>query len=696
MRFQNPQFAPFLLAVLIPILLHLRSRQTGRTLTLPTFRFVQQAIAEQAKTRKVRQWLLLVLRMASVVLLVGVFLKPVRTAPLSQTGNGRRVVVAVLDQSLSMQAASGGVTAWAREKAECELLLDTLQPQDRANIILARRAPQSVLARPGSDRAVLLQALEMASPTNERGDMAAALRLAKEQLESGRNGQKELWLFSDFQRTNWANAEPNEIGKNVKFAAVKVGKAQSTNAAVTELRFDAASPTAGEPAEVVATIWNDADTPRSLPVTLTCPELDLKQTQASPTLAPHGSGSVTFRIAFPQTQVYRLVASVPADELAADNARFLAADLRQGLRVILLTDDAGNSLRAAYWIQRALHPNPNASGGIRVLTKAAAALTETDLQTCDALLFADVRNLPAGSVAMLARFITNGGIFVGFLTNDAALEQFAALNAAMERGERLPFVPQIRLDVGTRGKRPISFAEARYRSPLLQLFREASVGDLGKAKFRRFFLTDQPDDKTETLIAYEDGTPAAAKRVVGAGSVLLCNFSPAPDDSDFAKQSEFVLLLHEFLNGITGENRERRESMPGGSAAVSVDAAKGKQGTVQVTAPSGKAESATADSSGSVLIDRVDELGFHSVQINGKTETVFAVNAAPEESDLRSLETQNWMQDGKGTAVGGVAGDVESLRQERPLWQGILLGAMLLLICEQAVSLRARRPPRRT
>ncbi len=691
MRFQNPQFAPFLLSVLLPILLHLRSKRVQRTVTLPTFRFVQQAVAEQSKLRRVREKWLLALRIGIVAALVGIFLKPVLTAPLARTNGAKRVVIAIIDNSLSMQATLGGISGYARAKGQCENLLDSLDPQDRANLIFAHSVPQSVLSRPNNDTLSLRQALDKTSVTLERGEMAAAVRLAKEQIETVRSGQKEIWLFSDFQRTNWASINAGDFLKDSRIVAVNIQNGQVGNSAVTELRLNPITPRAGEPAEVIATIWNASDLPRTFSVTLRCPELSLERAANSPAIAPHSSGTVTFALTFPQTRLYRLTAEIPADALNADNTRFLVADLRQSLTVVLLTDAAKNSRRAAYFVARALNPNPNAPGGVRVIVKNADTLSDTDLQTCDALVLADLQTLPADRIALLTRYIVNGGNLIGFLTNEASVGQYTALNRALERGERLPFVPVQRLDVGDRA---MSFSEARYRSPLLQLFRDASIADLGKAKFRRFFLTDNPDEKTEILIKYEDGTAAAARRVVGAGNVLLCNFSPATADSDFAKMPEFPLLVHEFLNGLTGENRERRDFAPGGTASATLAASKLKNGQVRAITPSGKDAAVTVDRAGGVLIDRADEIGFYTIRVENKEEAVMAVNASADESDLRPTETRQWQSSQPQSAKITTARANETpddLQQERPLWHLLLLAAFGLLLCEQAVFTPRRK-----
>ena len=130
----------------------------------------------------------------------------------------------------------------------------------------------------------------------------------------------------------------------------------------------------------------------------------------------------------------------------------------------------------------------------------------------------------------------------------------------------------VALDVSQRGKGYLTLTEARYDSPLLKLFKSPDAADLGKIHFTRLYLTTEPDKRAEVLLKFEDGTPAAARRNFGAGSILVCNFSTSPADSDLPRQEFFPPLLHEFLKGLTDKGGDRREFYPGGSASTTLDA----------------------------------------------------------------------------------------------------------------------------
>src|SRR5215831_6829020 len=72
------------LAVAVPIVIHLLFRQKTRTLPIGSVRFLHQVVREHRRRRRVRQWLLLALRMLAILLLALLFARPYRDAAARQ------------------------------------------------------------------------------------------------------------------------------------------------------------------------------------------------------------------------------------------------------------------------------------------------------------------------------------------------------------------------------------------------------------------------------------------------------------------------------------------------------------------------------------------------------------------------------------------------------------------------------------
>src|SRR5437667_6291850 len=64
------------LAVALPVVIHLLFRQKTRTVQIGSVRFLHQVVREHRRRRRVKQWILLALRMLAVLLLALLFARP--------------------------------------------------------------------------------------------------------------------------------------------------------------------------------------------------------------------------------------------------------------------------------------------------------------------------------------------------------------------------------------------------------------------------------------------------------------------------------------------------------------------------------------------------------------------------------------------------------------------------------------------
>ena len=92
-------------ALAIPIIIHLMFRSRARPIDLGTLQFLKIVLRDNARRRKLRRWLLLALRMASVALIAFLFARPYMLA--TEPAAGDRLVVVLLDHSASMGLQGG-------------------------------------------------------------------------------------------------------------------------------------------------------------------------------------------------------------------------------------------------------------------------------------------------------------------------------------------------------------------------------------------------------------------------------------------------------------------------------------------------------------------------------------------------------------------------------------------------------------
>src|SRR5208282_1150240 len=192
-----------LAAVGLPVLIHYLTRARPRRVAFPPFKFLLEACAGQQSIHRLRTLVLLTVRSLAVLALVLLFARPfIKPSGPAANLQGRQRVVLVLDASLSMRAVQGGVTLFARAKAEAADVLRGLEPGQEAGVILVGATPRLLLPALSPNLPALHEGLVKAEPSYEIGDFQAALALAKRLL----GGAGTLYVFSDFQKSNWDSA----------------------------------------------------------------------------------------------------------------------------------------------------------------------------------------------------------------------------------------------------------------------------------------------------------------------------------------------------------------------------------------------------------------------------------------------------------------------------------------------------------
>ncbi|HEV7502591.1 MAG TPA: BatA domain-containing protein, partial [Vicinamibacteria bacterium] len=241
MGFLTPAFLVGLVAVAVPVLVHLTHRTRSQTVPFPSLMFLEQIPYRSVRRQRLRNWLLFVLRSSAVVLLALAFARPffggVGRAASVVTGASVRVVL--LDRSYSM----GYGDRWSRAAAAARRAITEGGPDDRVGLVLFDRAPQ-VMEAPTTDRARLLADLAgVAHPGPGVTRFAPALRMAREMIEAAGLPRREVVLITDFQKAGWEGAEDVRLPAGTTLTRVDVSDKDASNVAITgiDLQRDYAS-----------------------------------------------------------------------------------------------------------------------------------------------------------------------------------------------------------------------------------------------------------------------------------------------------------------------------------------------------------------------------------------------------------------------------------------------------------------------
>ncbi|MCS7044731.1 MAG: BatA domain-containing protein, partial [Gemmataceae bacterium] len=238
MSFLSPLMLWGSLAAGIPIALHFFFRSRYRTVPWAAMKFLLESIEQTSRRLRFQELLLLVVRCLLLIVLALAFARPISSASRG-SGRGDAVdAVFLFDVSYSMTARDGAGTRFDRAQAAALKVLEELPPHSTVQIVTcADRAAVLGPQTPGNldQAAAIIKNLRLTSLAT---DLAPGVVEAASILQRGQAANKELYLFSDLQRSGWQRQSGllvqtfNEIKEKAAVTLVRCGAGPVKNLSV--------------------------------------------------------------------------------------------------------------------------------------------------------------------------------------------------------------------------------------------------------------------------------------------------------------------------------------------------------------------------------------------------------------------------------------------------------------------------------
>jgi len=191
--------APFALllglAAAVPLWLHLRRRKVEMRVEFPAVRYLLRAERDHARELKVRNALLMLLRVAVVVLVALAAARPL--ARLGLSGHGPTGLVVVLDNSMSTGAVVDGRSVLAGLQDVAHAVLGKARASDKVWLVTADGAVT------GGSASTVGSAVDRATPSAGAGDLAAAVRTGAALARGAGLPASRVVVVTDGQASAW-------------------------------------------------------------------------------------------------------------------------------------------------------------------------------------------------------------------------------------------------------------------------------------------------------------------------------------------------------------------------------------------------------------------------------------------------------------------------------------------------------------
>jgi hypothetical protein len=187
-------------AVAVPLLLHLMRRRIGTRVEFPAARYLARAEQEHSRQLRLRNLLLMMLRVLAVLLVALAAARPA-TRWLGG-GHGQTALAIVLDNSLSTSVVVNGRPLYDELEEIARATLREARPDDRVWLVTADGAVRS------GTPAALERILDDVGPIGGAGDLRAAATRAAAAVRSAGLPSSQVAVITDAQRSAWEAAVP--------------------------------------------------------------------------------------------------------------------------------------------------------------------------------------------------------------------------------------------------------------------------------------------------------------------------------------------------------------------------------------------------------------------------------------------------------------------------------------------------------
>jgi hypothetical protein len=199
----NPFFTLLLPLAALPVIFHLFFRLKKLPRPFPTLMFFHRLDPRLNARRRLREWLILLLRALLILLVLLALARPVWFG-VGREGGAAAVIV--IDNSGSMSgAAQGGRSKLKQAVDAARDIVNNMRDRDAAGLVLL--VPDPAVPLPAgltSDKDALKIALDNVSETDAGGSVAAAMASAVAMLEHTSAARCEIHVLSDLQTEKWS------------------------------------------------------------------------------------------------------------------------------------------------------------------------------------------------------------------------------------------------------------------------------------------------------------------------------------------------------------------------------------------------------------------------------------------------------------------------------------------------------------
>ena len=418
--FLQQSFLWGILAISIPIIIHLLNRRRFRTVQWAAMDFLLRAARESRGKKKLKYLIILTCRALAIAALIFAVARPLVGGFLSWGGSNIDTVILILDRSASMEQQIENGDESKRLRA-IKSVQESLQAVNNPRLILIDSASAEPQVIPSPDA---LAELSTTAATDTKASIPSLISRAIDHITESSLGQTEIWLASDLQDSDWGPEEGRwdavrtgliDLPQDTALRIIAMTSPVTDNASIKVLSARRIDKQLALEIEITRSEGNSSST---IPVTYS-----MNDNRSSEAIKLDGQ---TYRyqknleLGTREGEGYGFVA-IPSDANPRDNVAFFAYGERRPAQTYLVSEGG----ESGKWLSLAAAPTGLDDHQCQLLSPQQIG----EIKWQEATLVIWQAPLPEGDTAkLLSDYIEGGGALLVFPPNGESKASFLGIH----------------------------------------------------------------------------------------------------------------------------------------------------------------------------------------------------------------------------------------------------------------------------
>ena len=408
MQFLYPGFLYALLALAVPVIIHLFYFRRFKKVYFTNVKFLKEVKEETNARRRLRNFLVLLSRLLAFAAIIFAFAQPF--IPKNQDiQKGRKAVSIFVDNSFSMNALSEDVPLINQAKRKASQIVEGFKPDDRFQVLTHDFEGRHQRLVSQEDALSLIEEIKT-SPAVK--NLSQVLSRQRDILNNSTIENRNAFLISDFQKS--ITDINSTADSSVQVTLVPLQSVQEKNISIDSAWFDAPVQTVGQTNKLMVKVRNYSDEVAEN-VRLTLEENSQVKPIGTLSIPARSSVIDSINLTILRSGWQTATLAITDFPVQFDDQYYFSYSVLEKVKVLAIHEQGNNT-----YLNAAFRGLPY----FELSNQNSRQLNYGDFVEQNLIVLNDLKTISSGLAAELIQYVSNGGNLMVFPSGTADLKNY--------------------------------------------------------------------------------------------------------------------------------------------------------------------------------------------------------------------------------------------------------------------------------